>query len=93
MYLFEKGKAYFATPTIPEQKQIVVACTGVHKGRDGKYATFARIDMLKRVKVCAFEQREMVQLKCNTGIDYTVSAACEADVGNAAQVLATMEGR
>ena len=87
-FRFEKGKAYFANPTLPCAKQIVVACTSVSNG----YATFCRVDMLKRVKVRPVDDRETVVIKSNSGLDYFVSAVCEADVANADKVHAAMGG-
>lgn len=85
-YQFEKGKAYYANPTLQGAKQMIVACTGVTRGRDGLYATFTRVGLLKRVKVSEIEGRDTVMLKCADG-DYFVSSAIEVDLDNVANVL------
>lgn len=87
-FTFEKGKAYFATPTIGGPK-VVVACTG----RYGRYATFARVDMLKRVEVEAFDGRETARVAAKSGTDYFVSATVPVDLDCAAEVLECLEAQ
>lgn len=86
-YSFEKGKAYYATPTLKGAKQVIVACTG----RSGHTATFSRVDMLKRVDVRPFDGRETAIIKADDGLDYFVSASVDVDLENAAAVLAAIE--
>ena len=88
MIAFQKGDAYFATPTAKSAKQKIVACIG----RSGRFATFARVNMLHRVKVGEIEGRETAIIRAKDGLDYFVSAAVIVDIDNAANVLAAMEG-
>ena len=88
MIAFQKGDAYFATPTVKSAKQKIVACIG----RRGRFATFARVDMLHRVQVGEIEGRETATIKAKDGLDYFVSAATVVDLDNVANVLAAMEG-
>ena len=88
MITFQKGDAYFATPTAKSAKQKIVACIG----RRGRFATFARVDMLHRVQVGEIEGRETAIIKAKDGLDYFISAATVVDVANAANVLAALEG-
>jgi len=86
-YSFEKGKAYYATPTLIGAKNKIVACTG----RYGRTATFTRVDMLKRVEVGQVDDRETAIIKADDGLDYFVSSAVCADLENAVAVLSAIE--
>lgn len=88
MITFQKGDAYFATPTAKSAKQKIVACIG----RRGRFATFARVNMLHRVQVGEIEGRETATIRAKDGLDYFISAATVVDVANAANVLAALEG-
>lgn len=82
---FERGRAYIATE--PHGEKIVVAVTGRRGGR----VTFARVNLLKCVGVREIEGRETAVLRCNNGRDYFVSAAVEADLQSAAEVMSILE--
>ena len=78
---FERGRAYVATATHGGE-QMVVAVTGKRNG----WVTFSRVNLLKRVAIREIEGRDTAIIRTAAGLDYFVSAACEVDLQNAAEV-------
>ena len=81
---FEKGGAYFATPTIPGEQKRVMVCLG--RG-DGHTVIFNRLGGdFYSPEVDVIEGREFCQVQTPDGL-FNVSAASVADVAMAANVL------
>lgn len=83
---FEKGSAYFATPATPGGAKRVMLCVA----KDGRQATFSRLgEKMYRPEIVQMCGREVSQFKMG-GEMYTVSAASEADLHMAAEVVEAM---
>lgn len=81
---FEKGGAYFATPTIPGMPKRVMVCLG--RG-DGRTVIFNRLGGdFYSPEVDVIEGREFCQVQTPDGL-FNVSAASVADVAMAVNVL------
>ena len=81
---FEKGGAYFATPTIPGMPKRVMVCLG--RG-NGHTVIFNRLGGdFYSPEVDVIEGREFCRIQTPDGL-FNVSAASVADVAMAANVL------
>ena len=83
---FERGSAYIATATHGGE-QMVVAVTGKRNG----WVTFSRVNFHKRVAIREIEGRDTAMIRTAAGLDYFVSAACEVDLQNAAEVQSILD--
>jgi hypothetical protein len=82
-YAFEKGKTYFASPTMRGAEKKIVACIN----RRGHTATFCFVGKVKRMDVDHFDGRETVKFRADDGLDYFVSASTEVDFDHVAEVM------
>lgn len=84
MCIFEKGSAYFATPTIPGTPKRVMLCVGRGGGHEVIFNRMGGDFYSPAVNV--IEGREFCQIQTPDG-KFNVSAASVADVAMAANVL------
>lgn len=83
MIQFKIGEAYSAVPALEGAKKRLVVVIG----RSGRYIQLAWCDDLSVGEVNSFDYgREFVQVPRPDGM-YSVSAACQVDASNAAEVL------
>ena len=79
---FQRGLAYFATPTTGGQQRIFVTVS-CRAGR----VSFVDCKSVTGGEIRNFEGRETALVKSEDGRDYFVSASVEADIEGAADVL------
>lgn len=82
-FAFEKGKTYFANPTLRGAEKKIVACIN----RRGHTATFCLVGRVKRVDVDHFDGREVARFCGDDGRKYVVSASTEVDFDHVAEVM------
>jgi hypothetical protein len=84
---FEKGGAYFAIPATPGLPKRVMLCVA----KDGRQATFSRLGgKMYRPEVLQMCGREVAQVNMADCGVCTISAASEADLHMAAEVVEAM---
>ena len=84
---FEKGGAYFAIPATPGLPKRVMLCIA----KDGRRVTFSRLgEKMYRPEVLQMCGREVAQVKMADCGVCTISAASEADLHMAAEVVEAM---
>lgn len=84
---FKKGEAYFAIPATPGLPKRVMLCVA----KDGRQATFSRLGgKMYRPEVLQMCGREVAQVKMADCGVCTISAASEADLHMAAEVVEAM---
>jgi hypothetical protein len=84
---FKKGEAYFAIPATPGLPKRVMLCIA----KDGRRVTFSRLgEKMYRPEVLQVCGREVAQVNMADSGVCTISAASEADLHMAAEVVEAM---
>lgn len=78
--IFRLGACYVATPHLEGAKQRLFVVAARSRGS----VTFAMLRDVYRAQVRPIEGRETARVSADDGLDYFISSAVEADVGQAA---------